>query len=115
MHTGNNYRFLEVILWTRRDLYFLFVLSAIPTALYTLLGWKFLALPWLPIALLGTAVAFVVGFKNNASYERVWEARKIWGGIVNSSRSFGMMVKDFTTNQFTKVPLSEEELQTLRL
>ena len=38
---------------------------------------------------------FIVSFKNNASYDRLWEARKIWGGIVNSSRSWTIMVKDF--------------------
>ncbi|MBK8583498.1 MAG: hypothetical protein IPL86_17320 [Flavobacteriales bacterium] len=41
--------------------------------------------PWLPIALVGTAVAFLVGFKNNASYGRMWEARMAWGSIGNSS------------------------------
>jgi hypothetical protein len=37
--------------------------------LLSLIRW--LLLPWLPIALLGTAVAFVVGFKNNASYGKL--------------------------------------------
>ncbi len=83
MHTGNNYSFKEVIFWTRRDLFTLLIISALPTMLYYFMEWKWLALPWLPIALLGTAVAFVVGFKNNASYDRMWEARKIWGSIVN--------------------------------
>ena len=46
--------------------------------------WKFLYLPWLPIALVGSALAFIVSFKNNASYGRLWEARQVWGGIVNS-------------------------------
>lgn len=44
-------------------------------------------LPFLPIATVGTAVAFYVGFKNNASYDRLWEARKIWGEVTNISRS----------------------------
>ena len=37
---------------------------------------------------LGTAIAFFVGFNNNQAYDRWWEARKIWGAIVNDSRSF---------------------------
>lgn len=110
MHVGQNYTLKEVILWTRRDIYTLLLLSSIPTALYVLLDWKWLVLPWLPIALLGTAVAFVIGFKNNASYDRLWEARKIWGAIVNSSRSWGIMVKDYVTNKHAKHPLSESEL-----
>jgi putative membrane protein len=45
----------------------------------------------LPIAfpaLMGTAIAFFIGFNNNQAYNRWWEARMIWGGIVNDSRSF---------------------------
>lgn len=52
-------------------------------------------IPWVPVALIGTAEAFLVGFKNNQAYDRLWEARKIWGGIVNSSRSFASMVYAF--------------------
>jgi len=113
MHAGKYYTLKEVAIWTRRDIYQLFFISTIPTVLYVVLGWKWLALPWLPIALLGTAVAFVVGFKNNASYDRTWEARRIWGAIVNSSRSWGIMVKDYITNRHAKNPLSEEELRSI--
>jgi ion channel-forming bestrophin family protein len=62
--------------------------------LYNDLGYTFLAIPWLPMSLIGVAVAFYVGFKNDASYERMWEARKIWGAIVNDSRSFTSAVKN---------------------
>jgi putative membrane protein len=37
---------------------------------------------------LGTAIAFFIGFNNNQAYDRWWEARKIWGSLVNDSRSF---------------------------
>ena len=43
-------------------------------------------IPLSVIATLGTAVAILLGFKNNSAYDRWWEARKIWGGIVNQSR-----------------------------
>jgi len=104
MHTGKYYSFLEVITWTRKDIYFLLALSSIPTILYEVFEFKWLAIPWLPIALLGTAVAFVVGFKNNASYDRLWEARRIWGSIVNTSRIWGIMVKDYITDKHAKYP-----------
>lgn len=113
MHAGTNYSLKEVILWIRRDIYSIFILSFIPTVLYVLLDWHWLALPWLPIALLGTAVAFVVGFKNNASYDRTWEARKIYGGIVNSSRVWGLMVKDYVTNKHSQKQHSQEELNLI--
>lgn len=115
MHAGKRYTFKEVILWTRRDILFLFILASIPTVLYQLLDWTWLILPWLPIALLGTAVAFVVGFKNNASYDRLWEARRIWGSITNNSRSWGIMVKDYVSNRHAKTPLSPEALKQVHL
>jgi ion channel-forming bestrophin family protein len=114
MHAGRNFSFKEVVLWTRRDIYLLLVIATIPTACFQLLGWTWLAVPWLPIALLGTAVAFVVGFKNNASYDRLWEARRAWGSIVNISRSWGIMVKDYITNKHAAKALSPDDLRALQ-
>lgn len=115
MHAGNKFSLKEVLFWTRRDIYVLVLLSTVPTFCFVVLDWKWLAIPWLPIALLGTAVAFVVGFKNNASYDRMWEARKAWGAIVNASRAWGFMVKDFVTNQHAKTKVSPEELRKIQL
>ncbi|TCD28732.1 hypothetical protein EZ456_04945 [Pedobacter psychrodurus] len=62
---------------------------------YSYLGWQWVAIPWLPVSLIGTATAFFVGFKNNQSYDRSWEARKIWGSITNHSRSFGAALRAY--------------------
>ena len=51
-----------------------------------------ISLPLPLLSTIGVAVAFYVGFKNNQSYDRYWEARKIWGGIVNVSRAFANQV-----------------------
>ena len=67
--------------------------------------------PMLPLTIIGTAVAFYVGFKNNSAYDRLWEARKIWGSIVNSSRMWGATVKAYVGNQFRESPKSEEEIK----
>lgn len=115
MHIGKNYTFKEVILWTRRDIYLLLVLATIPTLAYQMFGWHWMILPWLPIALLGTAVAFVIGFKNNASYDRLWEARRIWGAITNNSRSWGIMVKDYVTARHAKQTITDTELHRIHL
>ncbi|WAS92351.1 bestrophin family protein [Nannocystis punicea] len=95
MHAGRHYPLKHVILWTRRETLAFAVIAAVPTVLYVVAGFTWLTVPWLPIALIGTAVAFITGFKNNASYGRLWEARQIWGGIVNTSRSFGVMACDY--------------------
>lgn len=63
--------------------------------LYAYAGFHFLRIPSLPVATIGTAVAFYVGFKNNASYERFWEGRKIWGSIVNASRTWATYVNSY--------------------
>lgn len=63
--------------------------------LYRFVGLQILRVPFLPIATIGTAVAFYVGFKNNSAYDRFWEGRKIWGGVVNSSRTWGNAVVNY--------------------
>uniref|UniRef100_UPI000DE34F5C bestrophin family protein n=1 Tax=Pedobacter namyangjuensis TaxID=600626 RepID=UPI000DE34F5C len=46
------------------------------------------SIPTIIPTVLGTAIAFFIGFNNNQAYDRWWEARKVWGGLVNDSRSF---------------------------
>ena len=72
------------------------------------------AIPWLPVSVIGTAVSFYIGFKNNQSYDRMWEARKIWGGIVNESRTWGMMVDGFISNLKTKNSVPSEEIYSIK-
>lgn len=45
--------------------------------------------------LLGTAIAFFIGFNNNQAYDRWWEARRIWGSLVNDSRSFARSLLNY--------------------
>ncbi|MEM7381874.1 MAG: bestrophin family ion channel [Bacteroidota bacterium] len=113
MYTRRIFPVRGVIRWTRRHIFLFLLLAAIPVILFEVLRWKWLHVPWLPLAVLGTAVAFVVSFKNNASYDRLWEARKIWGGIVNSSRSWTIMVKDFITDRHAKSPKGKEGLHAI--
>lgn len=69
-----------------------------------------LGIPYLPLSTIGIAVAFYLGFKNNQSYDRFWEARKIWGGIINYSRTWGNQVISFVTDHHRDDTLSKEEL-----
>ncbi len=70
--------------------------------------------PWLPVSIVGTAVAFYVGFKNNSAYDRLWEARKIWGAIVNSSRMWSTTLISFSSLQFAHEEVSAEEVAAYR-
>lgn len=103
----------RLIKWSGHHIIWLLVLmSGIATLYYYEL--IRISIPWLPLSVIGTAVAFFVGFKNNQAYDRMWEARKIWGGIVNSSRTWGMHVDGFISNQFSKEKLSSTELASIK-
>ncbi len=57
-----------------------------------------IGIPFLPLSTIGIAVSFYVGFKNSQSYDRFWEGRKIWGGIVNYSRTWANQVLSYIKN-----------------
>lgn len=99
MFTKSRFRILPALLWTYPVLLWSGAWAATLTGLHTELGLNWLRLPALPVTLLGTAVAFYLGFKGNAAYERMWEARKIWGGIVNTSRTWGVFVTSMVTDR----------------
>jgi putative membrane protein len=95
MYTARKLSLHFVIRFAWKPLMMFSVYAIVIVCLYELAGFHFLALPFVPIGLVGTAVAFYVGFKNNSSYERLWEARKIWGALVNISRSFTVQLLDY--------------------
>ena len=49
-------------------------------------GWK-VAIPSTMHTLVGLALGLLLVFRTNASYDRYWEGRKLWGGIVNECRN----------------------------
>ncbi|GGN12928.1 hypothetical protein GCM10010967_56200 [Dyadobacter beijingensis] len=85
--------------FTGHQLFWLTGWMTLVTLLYYFTGWKILAFPSLPLPLIGTAVAFYVGFKNNQSYDRLWESRKIWGEITNTSRILASTVKNYHSGE----------------
>jgi putative membrane protein len=52
----------------------------------------FVYAPTLPMPLLGTVLAIFLGFRNATAYARWYEARTLWGSLVNHSRSFAREV-----------------------
>ena len=113
MLTRKRYSIKEMLLWTRLEIALFFVIALVVTAAYTVFDLKFLVVPWAPLAAIATAVAFIIGFQNNAAYGRIWEARKIWGGIVNATRTLAMKVPDMVTNEYADQPASDEELAAI--
>ena len=106
MYTQRVFKVTAIIAFTLKMLIVLGIWSSIVVILYKEVGLHWIKIPWIPLSLIGTAVAFYLGFKNNSAYERTWEARKIWGAIVNDSRTWGIMSRDFITEDFAKQSLS---------
>ncbi len=111
MYTKKVFKAIDMAKWTRYETLLFLVYGIIVVALFFFFDLTWLKIPWTPMALIGTAVAFVIGFQNNSAYGRMWEARKIWGGIVNTSRTFGMFVQDMVSNEYTTDKFSKEALQ----
>jgi putative membrane protein len=61
-------------------------------AAYKLLRWDWVAMPHIPLALFGSAIGIIVAFRNQSAYGRWWEARILWGSVVNNSRSWARQV-----------------------
>lgn len=98
MHTGNSYKVSEFLIWTRRPLYAMALVSALPVFLYQVAGFKWLVIPWGVVFLLGTTVALTSGFKNTQTYNRTWEAQQAWASIASTSRVLGVLSRDFLNN-----------------
>ncbi len=72
------------------------------------LHWNWLALPHIPLSLFGSAIGIIVAFRNQSSYARWWEARTLWGAVVNNSRSWARQVTTIM------VPSNDAEAEELK-
>ncbi|HRH37916.1 MAG TPA: bestrophin family ion channel, partial [Flavobacteriales bacterium] len=75
MQAGRRYTFLQTARWTRKYIVLFVLFDTLPVLLYSVFHLHWVHIPWQPMSLVGIAVAFYLGFKNNSSYERLWEAR----------------------------------------
>lgn len=74
-------------MYVGRPLALLFLWDMAVAIAYVYFKQEWLALTHLPLAVFGGALGVILGFRNNTSYARWWEARTLWGSIVNYSRS----------------------------
>ncbi len=77
-------------------LYFLYVIGV--WVAYSPLGIEEIDIKMSIATILGFTVSLLLGFRTAASYDRWWEARKVWGGIVNDSRTVVRQGIAFTGN-----------------
>ncbi|MBK9292463.1 MAG: hydrogenase [Bacteroidetes bacterium] len=90
-----NFNPVKVLQYVRAELLFS---VAIATLVYIMhnQGISAIALPFSVSAILGSALAIFIAFRNNSAYGRWWEARSLWSGILNSSRVLARLVITFT-------------------
>lgn len=89
MIVSKNLKWSHIFHYTWQRMAYFIILSIAVYVLHVKFGVKRLSIPFNAVATLSTALAIYLGFKNNNAYDRWWEARKIWGLIVNYSRAWG--------------------------
>lgn len=77
------------------DLALVLLISAIFLVLKVYVGPYLPPIPLSLPSILGSAISLLLAFTVSQSYERWWEARKIWGAIVNDSRTLVLQVRSF--------------------
>lgn len=64
------------------------------------------------VVILGTVIGLLLAFRTNSSYARWWEARTIWGAIVNDSRTWVRQLLEFSQSDESN-PVADPVLQQM--
>ena len=100
----------SILRYTWRSLAFFGLAAFVAAYLYRQAGYMSIAIPVAAIGPLGAALAIFLAFRNSSAYDRWWEARKLWGGLVNESRNFTRQITTFATGHGDPEP-PEHELE----
>jgi ion channel-forming bestrophin family protein len=88
------------------------VAAAVTSSRGTIFEWK-VTLTAVPFSIIGLALAIFLGFRNNAAYDRYWEARKLWGELVHRSRSLARQLLGLTVPGSPDAPHSPDRRATM--
>ena len=69
-----------------------------------------ISIPFSLAAILGSALAIFLAFRNNNSYNRWWEARTVWGNIINNSRIFARQIIANADSALSSGKVSAEQI-----
>lgn len=97
----------RMLTYVGMPLVYLFAWDVCVVAVYKVLHWTWIGLSDLPLGLYGSVIGLIVGFRNNTAFARWWEARILWGSIVNNTRSLGRQVCAMVDSASRTVPESE--------
>ncbi len=97
---------IEIVLFTGRALPHIWLRTLAVTAVSVGATWLYQEVPAfhysltpMPFTVIGLALGIFLGFRNNAAYDRFWEGRKLWGQLVNTSRSLTRQVLTLLTSE----------------
>lgn len=93
---------------------FLTAMSALMVALHRQLGF-FPAIDGSGFTSFGIALSLFLGFRNNAAYDRWWEARKLWGGLLADVRSVAREAEIFVRDEERRLAILRLALAFLHL
>ncbi|MDQ3393962.1 MAG: hypothetical protein M3512_07615 [Bacteroidota bacterium] len=103
-----NLKFSVILHYTWRNLLYYISLSTFLVVIHDYFGIVVLESPSYTISALGIALAIFLGFKNDHAYDRWWEARKIWGLLVNYSRAWTRQATTFI------IPTGQQEIEEVK-
>jgi Predicted membrane protein len=95
-----NIPFSYVLGKIRKELLVIAVYAAVVAVLYEMEHITRISIPISIPTVLGTVISLLLGFRSNQAYDRWWEARQIWGSIVNDSRNLARQIISFTGNLY---------------
>lgn len=84
----------------RKEITFVSLYAVLIAVLYNNFHVTRITIPLAVPAILGTVISLLLGFRSNQAYDRWWEARHIWGAIVNDSRTLTRQLLCFTDVEF---------------
>src|SRR5690606_9260679 len=65
----------------------------------------------LPFTLIGLALSIFLGFRNNSSYDRFWEGRKLWGQLINTTRTLTRQTQTLTHADGEEQPHAHQDFE----
>src|SRR6187549_572187 len=84
----------------KKEITFVSLYAILIAVLYNNFHVTRITIPLAVPAILGTVISLLLGFRSNQAYDRWWEARHIWGAIVNDSRTLARQVMNFTHSSY---------------
>jgi ion channel-forming bestrophin family protein len=105
---------IAVVQYMRWELATSTILAVVVYFLYHNQHLEKVGLPFSIAAILGSALAIFLAFRNNNSYNRWWEARTIWGGIVNNSRIFARQIIANADNALSSGKVNAEQIKSYK-